>query len=218
MKLLLNDSIEQIMNKLEHKLRQLPRPFLTDIELGAILGGTAASQYGKIKRLLAQGTLIHLRRGLYALNKDLGHIKDHHPFEIAQFIYGPSYISLESALSYHGLIPEAVYTTTSVCIKRSKNFNTPLGNFSFQSMPITEFYTQVAHINENGYQFLIAEPWKAICDYVYCYKKDWHNLSPLYDSLRIELENLPILKDNEAQALDDYYHHKRLHRFIKGIK
>ena len=72
----------------------LPRPYLTDAELEMIWGGTPDSRYGKVKRLLAQETLLHLRRGLYALTKTSGYHGVLHPYELAQPIYSPSYISL----------------------------------------------------------------------------------------------------------------------------
>ena len=63
----------------------------------------------------------------------------------------------------------------------------------------------------------MAKPWKAICDYIYCYKKNWHSLGPLVESLRIEVENLPMLRSEEIQLLDEYYHHRRISRFLKGV-
>jgi predicted transcriptional regulator of viral defense system len=201
---------------LESTLRRFPRPYLTDVELDILLGGTPDSRYGKVKRLLAQGKLLHIRRGLYCLTDKLDYpIKPHH-YELAQYIYGPSYISLESALSYHGLIPERVYTTTSVTGKRTKEFNTPLGTFSYLHLPSENLYTEVMLIKENNYQFLIAKPWKAICDYVYCYKKNWKGIEPLIDSLRIELDQLPILLNTEIELLNDYYHNHRVHHFLKN--
>src|SRR5579863_1173434 len=98
---------------LERTLQGYPRPYLTDAELEALLEGTPDSRYGKVKRLLAQGKLLHIRRGLYCLTDMLGYLIKPHPFELAQYIYGPSYISFESALSFYQLIPETVYTVTS---------------------------------------------------------------------------------------------------------
>lgn len=191
-----------------------PRPYLTDAELFALLGGSPDSRYGRIKRLLAQGKLHHIRRGLYLKP---GPAKPH-PYALAQFIYGPSYVSLESALSYHGLIPEAVRTTTSVCSKRSKVFDTPVGLFSFEHVPQLNFFTQVSVVREQGSQFLMAKPWKAMCDYVYVYKKDWTDMAPLFESLRIEEYALPKPSTEELQLLDEYYHHKRITEFLKGVE
>lgn len=220
MKLSLNDSIwlKLMTKQLEKILRNHPRTYLTDAELEALLPGTANSRYGIVKRMLAQGKLLHLRRGLYCITNEIGYIKKPHPYELAQYVYGPSYISLESALSYHHLIPEAVYTTTSVTSRRSKEFETPLGIFSYRQVPLEDLYMEVEIIEENGYKFFMAKPWKAICDYIFCYKKNWNNLEPLLNSLRIDFDNLPILQNEESQLLEEYYHHARVSRFLKGIK
>lgn len=203
---------------LENTLRAYPHPYITGTELDNMLGGTPDSRYSKVKRMLAQGKLLHIRRGLYCLTSEIGYFIKPHPFELAQHIYGLSYISLESALSYHRLIPETVYGVTSVSAKRSKEFRTPLGIFSYLNLPIESLYMGVELITENNYRFFMAKPWKAICDYVYCYKKNWNSLNPILQSLRINREDLPLLRDEEIDLFKDYYHHNRLNRFLKGIQ
>jgi len=85
--------------------------------------------------------------------------------------------SLKSALSYHRLIPEAVYACTSVTLKESKDFEPPLGLFSYKWVPQNIFYAGVERFtNENGNVFLIAEPIKALADYVYIHRRDWAGL------------------------------------------
>ena len=137
---------------------------------------------------------------------------------MASYIYGPSYISLESALAYHKLIPEAVPTITSVCTKRSKEFKTPLGVYSYLHLPIENFYTEVELVADGEYHFFMAKPWKAICDYVFCYKKEWRGIEPLLKSLRIDLEDIPKLNDDEIRLLQDYYQQRRLTGFLKAIQ
>lgn len=203
---------------LEATLQHYPRPYLTDAELEVLLEGTSDSRYSKVKRLLSQGKLLHIRRGLYCLTDKVGYLIKPHPFELAHYIYGPSYISLESALSFHKLIPERVYTVTSATGKRSKECQTTLGLFSYLHLPLENFYSEVALIEENGYKFFMAKPWKAICDYVFCYRKNWNSLSPLLNSLRINHEDLPVLRNEAIQLLDEYYHHARVSRFLKGVQ
>ncbi len=120
------------MQKLtEIALEKIPQGVFTDANLQNLLRGSDDRRYGLVKRALAAGEVVRIRRGLYSLApKYLRQPLD--LYSLAQKIYGPSYISLESALSYHGWIPEAVYLVASVCAKRSAQFNTPLGNFSFQ--------------------------------------------------------------------------------------
>lgn len=193
-------------------LKNMLRPYLTEVELGLLWGGTPDSRYSKLKRLLAQGKLLHIRRGLYWVNSETPH-----PYALAQFVYGPSYISLESALSFYQLIPEAVYTTTSVTVKRAKEFQTPLGVFSYQHLPLENFLMEVMLVKQNGHSFFMAKPWKAICDYVYCYRKDWTGIAPLRESLRIEPDDLPMICEEDIDKLNQYYHHSRIHQFLKGV-
>lgn len=207
-----------MITSVEQHLQTYPRPYITDVELGTLLGGTADSRYSKVKRMLAQSQLIHIRRGLYGLTSRLGHKEKLHPYSLAHHIYSPSYISLESALSYHQLIPEAVYTVTSVCTKRAKEFHTPFGVFSYMHLPNENFYIDVELITEDNHSFFVAKPWKAICDFIFCYKKNWRSLEPLANDLRINIEMLPILSSEEMALLEAYYHHSRVSRFLLGIK
>lgn len=190
---------------------------ITDTELAFLLGGSPDSRYGKVKRLIAQGRLLHIRRGLYSWAKESNSEAMLHPFELAQRIYAPSYISLESALAYHRLIPEAVYVVTSASIKRTKEFDTPLGKFSYMHLPVENFYLSVELVKTDNYQFFMAKPWKAICDYVYCYRKEWRNLDPLVQSLRMDIDELPLFSDIEKAMLDNYYHSRRVTRFLNGM-
>ncbi len=195
-----------------------PHPYLTEVELEILLGGTPDSRYGKLKRLLAQNKLIRLRRGLYTWPEKEKSTFNAHPFELAQHIYAPSMISLESALSFHQLIPESVYAVTSVCTQRSTEFNTPLGLFAYKRTPLENFYTESKLMIEDETQYFMAKPWRALCDYVFCYKKDWRGLQPLFSSLRINPEDLPSLENEEAELLAEYYHSQRISRFLNGIK
>lgn len=199
---------------LPESLRNYPRPYLTDAELDILLNGTPDSRYGKVKRWLAQGKLLRIRRGLYCLTE---YAAKPHPYELAQHIYGPSYISFESALSFYGLIPERVVTVTSATTKRSKEFQTPLGVFSYLHLPQDNFYTMVDLVKEENQQFFIAKPWKAICDYIFCYRKDWRSLDALLESLRINREELPALRDDDILLLQDYYQNFQLNRFLKRV-
>jgi hypothetical protein len=203
---------------LEPKLMTYPRAYLTDSEMRSLLKGSQDSRYSKVKRWLASGKLLHIRRGLYYLTEQSGHLTKPHPFELAHFIYAPSYISFESALSYHGFIPEAVYSITCACTKRNKAFETPLGKFNYLKLPVKNFYIAVELMTEGSYHFFMAKPWKAICDYIVCYKKEWRSIDPLIKSLRIQWEDFPGITYEEIELLDEYYHHKRMTRFLKSIK
>ena len=92
---------------------------------------------------------------------------------VANILYeGPSYVSIESVLSYYGLIPERTMGMTSVVTGRSKTFRTPIGWFSYKSIPEDLFPIGVRSVD--GY--LMASPEKALCDYLYT-RKDLRNYS-----------------------------------------
>ena len=113
---------------------------------------------GKIARMIHSGDLLQLRRGLYATRRDLN------PLCLAASIYGPSYISFETALSYYGLIPEAVYEITSATLKRPKEFQNLFGRFRYRRVPENVCSIGIERITESEIPFLIASPTKAVCD------------------------------------------------------
>lgn len=204
------------MSTLIEELRdKIPYDIFTDTEVKNALTISPSSRYSLIKRAIAEKKLIHIRRGLYAFDKRYQR-RSISTFELAQNIYAPSYVSLESALSFHGLIPEGVRSATSVCLKRSKEFSTPLGIFSFSRIPWFNFIG-VDRIESNGSSFLVADPAKALVDYVYVYKKNWIDSTPLFASLRIERDDLTLLSQDTLNNLFDIYQNKRVQRFIKGL-
>lgn len=118
----------------------------------------------KIARWLANGQLVQLRRGLYVLGKDWRAVPVSLPL-LANALLGPSYVSLEFALGWHGLIPEGVREVSSVTSRRRRLFETPLGRFSYLHVPLAWFAIGVRmEAGPDGLSFLIASPAKAICD------------------------------------------------------
>jgi hypothetical protein len=138
-----------MMHLTEIALEKAKSGIFTRPEVDCWVGGTPQRQFSLIKRALASGEVIGVHRGLYCLAaKYISRKVD--PLVLAQRIYGPSYISMETALSYHGWIPEAVYTITSVCVERSREFETPLGHFSFTRIPQKVFYMEVIRVQDDG--------------------------------------------------------------------
>ena len=118
----------------------------------------------KVSELEQKGLIIRVKRDLYVVSKKV-HNQEISSELVANHLYGPSYISLESALSYYGLIPEGVYSIYSVCIKLHKRYQTPLGRFEYIKVPEKYFPIGIhQEIINNSYSFLIATPEKALCD------------------------------------------------------
>jgi predicted transcriptional regulator of viral defense system len=111
-----------------------------------------------------KGYIKKLRRGYYMFaDTDLN---EERLFLIANHLYTPSYVSLESALSYHGLIPEGVYSITSVGTKKTARFQTPVADFVYKNIrPQLLFGYHLKQISGQGYK--IAEIEKAVLDYLY---------------------------------------------------
>ncbi|MCF7899607.1 hypothetical protein K9L05_03095, partial [Candidatus Babeliales bacterium] len=139
-------------------------------------------------------------------------------FELALNIYGPSFVSLESALSYHGWIPEAVYTTTCVTLKRSKEFKTPLGIFSYKHVPSDQFYLGVERtVIKPNIIIFIASPYRALADFIYTRKKTWKNIFELEADLRIENETLIESDQKMLELLIKNYPSRRVREGLKKI-
>lgn len=119
----------------------------------------------QLSRWVASGKLLQLRRGVYAL-PEAYRSRAPHPFEIANLLERPSYVSLESALSYHGVIPEAVFVTTSVTTARAGEFDTPFGRFGYRHVVPALFWGYAA-VMIGGVEALLARPEKALLDLVY---------------------------------------------------
>lgn len=120
----------------------------------------------KISELLKSKELISIRRGLYITGPKLD-LPSPEPFLIANHLRGPSYVSLESALSYWYMIPERVYEISSVSIKPSKSYKTPVGRFSYQQLGIPYYSYGIKNIQYSPKQtMLVASPEKALCDKV----------------------------------------------------
>ena len=138
-------------------------------------------------------------------------------YSISQRVYGPSYVSLEPALSLHGWIPEAVYGCPCVSFNNAKGFNTPLGLFSYKRAAQRAFYTGVEHsVDEHGNVFFMVSPAKALADYVYVRQLTWPNVDGAIDSLRVEPEELASVQPGELSELVSNYENRRVKRFRNG--
>lgn len=124
------------------------------------------SPKNKVSAMEKSGDLIRLKKGLFVVSSEVSGQNISREL-VANHLYGPSYVSLESALSFYGLIPEKVYAVRSVTTRLSKKYVTPLGNYEY--VTVSEDYFQIGirqEIINNQYAYLIATPEKAICDMI----------------------------------------------------
>lgn len=120
--------------------------------------------YDKINHWVKSGDLIQIKKGLYVLGNRISE-QSPNTFLLANHIYGPSYISMDSALSFHGMIPERVHQITSVSTRTSKQFNTAMGRFDYLQVKPSYFSFGIGNYGNptSGY-FMMASPEKALWD------------------------------------------------------
>lgn len=169
----------------------------------------------KISAMLAKGDIIRVKKGLYILGEPLRR----RPFcreLLANLVYGPSYISLEYALHYHGLTPERVEAVTSVTCGRSRTFATPVGTFSYRMIPLEAFRTGMDRVElDDGRSFLVAIPEKALADRIVADRgagistqKELHEY--LLSSLRIDPGGLRELDPVRVAEIARAYRSRRV--------
>ena len=180
---------------------------------------SALLQAGNVNRANIQKQLsrwtkaskIHqLRRGLYILAEPYRQ-KDPHPFLIANHIISPSYVSLQSALGYYGLIPESVPQVLSITSKlRSKVVDTPIGSFRYHNIQRSLFFGFSLIKLTTDQSAHIASPEKALLDLVY-FTKQGQSMAFL-DSLR--LQNLDLL---DLDWMERVARETGLEKFVKAV-
>jgi predicted transcriptional regulator of viral defense system len=134
-------------------------------------------------------------------------------------IYQPSYISLESALSYYGFIPEGVFKTTAISTLKTQEFTTPIGVFGYQNLKSNLFFGYRI-VNFGTFSYKIAEPEKAILDYLYL-----HSAVETADHFyELRLNTFEINQQINGDILKNYAFHiqsksltKRVETFLKYI-
>ena len=113
------------------------------------------------------GYIVSLRQGWYAF-ADYLQQPDHARY-FAGKIYAPSYISLHTALSFYGIIPEAVVEITSVTTQKTCRYENAFGQFSYQTIRPRLFWGFEPKTMRDGKQYMMATPEKAIIDLLYLY-------------------------------------------------
>ncbi|MFV0339135.1 MAG: hypothetical protein ACK5MA_00690 [Parachlamydiaceae bacterium] len=203
-------------SSLESLLMDWPLSVIRDVDVATAVSGSASRRYAIINRALHKGNIISLRRGLYLIGKPYRRGSPS-SFEIAHTLYGPSYISFESALAYHQWIPEAVYITVSATSKRANAFETILGRFEYVHVPVKLFYLGVKRVGSDDEAFLMADPWKAVADHYYVYGRDWKTPADLTADMRIERESMLESDLSSLKALAESYQSSRVRKFLNQM-
>lgn len=145
-------------------MTELPTDIPFDYQLVMDRLADYAAPRDKLRRLCAGGAVCRVKKGLYAPSRGGRSLVD--PLVLSGLVYGPSYVSRESALSLHGFIPERVEEVTCMTTLRDKRFATPAGRFSYRLMPKAAFCLGVSIAEAQGGNYFLACPEKALCDRV----------------------------------------------------
>jgi hypothetical protein len=175
--------------------------------------------YNSLTYHLKKGNIERHKRGLYSLNEKSGDRRGFSKFQLANKLMLHSFISFESALSHHGLIPEAVYEVTSASISKNKIFENTLGRFSFAYSPVEPFYLGVEK-DENS-NAKVATPLRALFDLIYVRRKLFNKIKDLESDLRIDLNELKNVVDqhdpSDLLELGELYKKKTTRNLTKII-
>lgn len=120
--------------------------------------------YHRLNEWQKKGYIKRIANGIFMFADE--QIDDMYLYYLANKIYEPSYISLESGFAYYGFIPEAVYKTTSVTTKKTSHFQQDNIVFEYRSIH-SQFNFGYTLVNWKNVAIKIAEPEKAIIDYFY---------------------------------------------------
>ena len=149
-------------------------------------------------RWVRKGYLVRLRQGYYAF-PDYKESKEF-TFYFANKIYKPSYISLYTALSFYGIIPEAVPQITSVTTLKTARFSNDFGEFSYKNIkPDMMFGFDLKELRD-GRRIMFATPEKALIDLLYLYS--FYNTEHELEELRLDESYMEI--EFNAERLTEF--------------
>ena len=174
-----------------------------------------------ISRMVKAGELIRLKNGFYLITDKIQHgTSTVIPYEqIANMLYGPSYVSLEWALSFYGIIPERVYAVTNMTLGRTKEYRTPIGTFTYNALSAEKYAIGITQKSSGDFigGFLIATPEKALADLVFttCSNLNKEQLkTELLESIRIDYDCFYQLDKQLLFDITQSYHAKSVYNLL----
>ena len=180
-----------------------------------------ANPKAKIGRLVRQGNLYRLKRGLYI--KAEGAQNTYFLGKAANRLYGPSYVSFVYALRWYGLIPEHVAHITSATYgkRRTKRYDTPVGSFFYQDIPASAYPHGVMLAGKDQNRFLIASAEKALCDELFRISgiRSIKRMDPLlFEDLRLDQALFGRLDHSALISLAGKYNTLTLETFLNYLR
>ena len=152
------------------------RPFFELREVVAISDDQPKSLKNQLSGWVRSGKLVRLRRGQYLLAEPY-RMRTPSVYYVSNYLLRPSYVSLHTALQFHGMIPEAVTVVEAVTPKHGRSWENELGVFDYRSIKQERFWGYQAYSGSrqasSQQQFLMARPEKALLDLFYYQPGEW---------------------------------------------
>lgn len=163
----------------------------------------------QLERWRKSGHIVRLKRGLFILAEDDRRVEPSRPY-IANQLYGPSYVSLEYALSYYSLIPERVNDITSVATRKTMKIVNETGTYTYQHVKPNAYRGFEMVKGEDGLAFFIAEPEKAMIDFLYLNLDKFRVDDPDIFEGSYRFQNIEKLKEGKIIRYANFFENKKL--------
>lgn len=201
------------------------KEFKDKVKKAPLFGGDVADLFSarpqamrnQLLRWRKKGLIVRLRKGLYLLGKEERTTSSSKEL-IAGSLYRPSYISLETALSYYKLIPERVASITSVTTRKTKTFQNEEGLFTYRHLKKTAYFGFRLARDEYGFPYFLAEQEKALLDYLYLNLGSIKADDPNYFGASLRLQNKASLNKAKLMRYARRYGVKKLVNLAGKIK
>jgi hypothetical protein len=197
----------------KHQYQHLPIILSKDIQE---IHGNRQIMRNQLSRWQRQGLIVKLKRGMYMLNKDDRRVEPWRPF-IANQLHAPSYVSLEYALNFYGLIPERVADVTSITTKKTMRFSTPKGTFIYQHIKPAAFRGFKTFKDEAGLTCFMALPEKAVVDFIYLNLEKFKAGDEMVFEQSYRFQNLEDLDKKLVMELAALYGSPKLIRVLSSF-
>jgi hypothetical protein len=171
----------------------------------------------QLNRWRKRGLVLKVKKGMYVLNEHDRKINPSKPF-LANQMYAPSYVSLEYALGLYGLIPERVPEVTSITSKKTVRISNPLGRFSYHHVMPAAFTGFRLTRDENNQGVLIANPEKAVVDFLYLRLARTSQRTPLSESMFAEsyrFQDVAALREQRLLHFASLYNNSKLRSVVR---
>ena len=166
----------------------------------------------QLSRWTSDGTVVQLRRGLYALGAR-HRAADPHPYAVSNALVPGSYVSLETVLADLGLIPEAVFSTTAVTTGRQGSRQTPFGTFVYQHIKPELFWGYEPVPVGEGRVAFAATPEKALLDMAYL-RTHSHELG---FARELRLQRLELIDTGRLVDFAVRFGSRKVERFARNV-